>query len=242
MAPVYIGLASTAADLPNLIKDGVPAIQTHFTSNNTTALYNDLNQRQLDALLVHSVLPAPAQPYWYNPVALDGLTLIVHPDNPIRDLSLGQIQALYSGRISNWQMLGGPDQAAILITRERDAGARAVFTQRVMAEQRVSINAIVQATNEGVIQAVAGQPGAIGYTMLGALPRATLTVEQAVRALSVGGVTPNPLTTADQSYPLTVPLYWVSLAEPQGAARAMLAWLQSDAGQRQLGVRYGRVR
>lgn len=244
LTPVYIGLASTAAGLPNLIAYHTPETQLRFTSNNTGALFDDLAQGQLDALLVHVIWPAAdlTPPYWYNPVALDGLAIIVHPNNPIRDLSLSQVQALYSGRISNWQTLGGPDQPVIPITRERDAGARAMFSQRVMADQRVSINAIVQTTNEGVIQIVAGQPGAVGYTMLGALPHATLDMDQAVRVVSIGGTAPNPLTTADQSYPLTVPLYWVSPTEPQGAARAFLAWLQSEPGQRQLGVRYGRVR
>lgn len=244
IATLYIGLASTAADLPNLITYSDPQAQLHFISNNSAALAVDLAQAQLDAILVHVIPSAvdPARPYWYNPIALDGLALIVHPTNPIRDLSLGQIQAIYAGRLTNWQTLGGPDQPIIPITRERDAGARVIFTQRVMSDQRVSINALVQPTNEGVIQAVAGQPGAIGYTLLGALPHATLDVEQAVRVLSIDGVAPNPLTTADQSYPLTVPLYWVSLSEPQGAGRALLAWLQSEAGQRQLGVRYGRVR
>ncbi len=243
-APLYIGLASTAADLPNLLDNPYPQVDWLFTVNNTTALFADLAQNQLDAILVHDIPapPDPAHPYWFNPVALDGLVLIVQPDNPVRDLTLGQIQAIFSGRLTNWQMVGGPDLPIIPITRERDSGARAIFNRRVMADQRLTINAVIQPTNPGLIRAVAAQPGAIGYTMMGALPRVTTDPAEAVRWLSIEGVSPNPLTTADQSYPLTTPLYWVSLAEPQGEWRAFLAWLQSEAGQAQLGVRYGRVR
>jgi hypothetical protein len=111
-----------------------------------------------------------------------------------------------------------------------------------MAEQRVSINAVVQTTPLAAIAYVAEHPNAIGIAMLGSVPRATADMTRFVRMIALDGVAPGPLTVADQSYPLSVPLYFVDSAEPTGPMRAYVAWLQSDEGQNALGVRYGRVR
>lgn len=239
-----IGLTGSAADLAGLITFAPPATSVRYVTNNSEALFADLAAGRVDALLAHH-LPTGgerAEPYWFNPVALDGVVIIVHPDNPVTALTRGEIQAIFSGRFTNWSQVGGPDAPIAAVVRERGAGTRAVFNQRIMAEQRVTINAVVQPTNEAVITHVAAQPGAIGYTMLGAIPRASADLSRFVRMVAVDGIAPGPLTTADQSYPLTVPLYFVDSAEPTGPARALLAWLQSGDGQAALGVRYGRVR
>ncbi|MEJ2748811.1 MAG: substrate-binding domain-containing protein, partial [Anaerolineae bacterium] len=114
-----IGLSSSAATLVDLT--AVPfAAQTHyarpqFILTNDAALLADLNAAQMDAVLVHhSPLGSPGL---FNPVALDGLVIVVHPDNPVQNLSLGEVQAVFNGRITNWSALGGPDRAINLISR-----------------------------------------------------------------------------------------------------------------------------
>jgi phosphate transport system substrate-binding protein len=171
-----------------------------------------------------------------NPVALDGLVIVVHPNNPVQDLSLAEVQALFNGRITNWSALGGPDQPVNLVSREPGAGTRAILQQRVLAEQRISINALIQPDDSSLLAAVAADPLAVGYSMMG-----TAVIGE-VKLLSIDGIVPTPATTADQSYPLTAPLYFLSPTEPQGELRAFLAWLQSDVGQGVIGVGYGRVR
>jgi phosphate transport system substrate-binding protein len=80
---------------------------------------------------------------------------------------------------------------------------------------------------------VAATPGAIGYTMM---------VSAGERSLLVDGHAASPDTVEDQSYPLTTPIYFVSLAEPTGPVRDFLAWLQSPEGQAELREKYGQVR
>lgn len=233
-----IGLSSSAAALAELAAAPYAA-QTNragpqFIPANNAALLTDLMAGQMDAVLVHHI-PA-GSPGWFNPVALDGLVIVVHPDNPVDNLSLGEVQALFNGRITNWSALGGPDQPVSLISREPGAGTRAILQQRVLAEQRISINARIQPDNAALLAAVAADPSAIGYSMMGTAVTADVIM------LSIDDIAPTPATTADQSYPLTAPLYFLSPIEPQGELRAFLAWLQSDAGQVVIGERYGRVR
>ncbi len=238
LAAVPIGLSSSAAALHDLTT-AVYTAQTNqdvplFIVGSNSALLADLNAGQLEAVLVHHI-PVNS-PGWFNPVALDGLVIIVHPDNPVQSLSLGEVQAVFNGRITNWSALGGPDQPINLVSREAGAGTRAILQQRVMAEQRLSINALIQPDDSMMLTAVATDPNAIGYSMMGTAAAAN------VRMLSINEVLPTPATTADQTYPLTAPLYFLSPTEPEGRRRQFLAWLQSIEGQTVLGDRYGRVR
>lgn len=232
-----IGLSSSVASLGDLVAEpyaaAAPQAGLTFVEGNETALFADLDAGALDALLV-PVLP-PGSDYWYNPVALDGLAVVVHPDNPVRALTSAEVQGLFSGTLDNWAGLGGPDRAVVPVGRERGDGARALLTERIMAEQRAAIGTLVQPSNEALLEAVAGEPGAIGYTMIGAL-------DERVAAITLDGVEPTPNNAGSQNYPLSTPLYFVSPEEPQGELRAFLAWLQSPEGQTILSDKYGRVR
>lgn len=225
-----VGVADTAVSVLTLATN--PDFHLQPVPANTITLLADLATGNLDALLVHHIPENEA--VWFSPVAVDGLVLVVHPDNPVTNLSRGEAQAVFNGRITNWSALGGPDLAITLVTRERGSGVRTIFTQRIMAEQRMSINAVVAAGDTAVQELVAADPGAIGYTMMGSVSN--------VKALELDGIPALPNTATAQAYPLSSPLYFVSLAEPQGELRTWLSWLQSETGQETIGQRYGTVR
>ncbi len=230
-----IGIDSSAAALADLVASASSnPVSPQFVPANNNSLLADLTTGQLPAILVHHI--SVGSPGWFNPVALDGLVFVVHPDNPVQNLSLGEVQAVFNGRISNWSTLGGPDQTINLVSREQGAGTRAILQQRVLAEQRISINALIQPDDQALLAAVAADSAAIGYSMMGTAVFAN------VNMLTIDDIAPTPATTADQTYPLTAPLYFLSPTEPQGDLRAFLAWLQSDDGQGVIGERYGRVR
>lgn len=231
-----LGMTDSAAALADTMagayaQEAERAILNPVVGNGGT-LRQDLEAQQLDALLVHHI-PEGSE-HWFNPVALDGLVIVVHPDNPIRSLSLEDVQSLFGGQIENWSGLRGPDLAVEPVVRERGSDDRILFQRWVMGPRAVSINSLVQSDSDSLVEAVAANPGAVGYTMMGAL-------QETVVAVEIGGVSPRPRNTATQSYPLTVPLYFVSPAEPQGELRAFLAWLQSPEGQAIVGEKLGRV-
>jgi phosphate transport system substrate-binding protein len=232
-----IGLTGSASEIMVLTAEPFEAAYTQtavqFTIANNRTLLADLEAGQFDAVLVHRIPPTTNN--WFNPVALDGLVIIVHSDNPVTGLSTAEIQAIFNGRITNWSSVGGPDSPIEVISREQGAGSRTLFGERIMLEQRISITAQVVTNNSQMITTVAENPAAVGYSMMGA-------VTPDVKALAVEGSLGTPETTADQSYPLTTPLYFVSPTEPTGDLRAFLAWLQIEDGQMVIGEKYGRVR
>lgn len=232
---LQIGVTGSATAVINLITQSDQQSNIQFiTANNRTLLF-DLQNGRLDAILVHHI-PTDL-PNWFNPIALDGLVIVVHPDLPIDALSRAEVQAIFNGRLANWSAVGGPDVPIVLISRESGAGTRSLFAQRIMAEQRISINGLVQADDQSLLSTVAATPGAVGYSTMGS------SHDAGVILLAIDGRFPTPATTATQAYPLTVPLYFVSaeMAAPTGELRAFLAWLQSENGQEQMGGGYGRV-
>ena len=234
-----IGVATSILPLAGLIAEPYQQtagnVMAQFVPGNTAVLLADLEAGRLDAVLSPYV-PA-GETGWFNPVALDGLVLVTHPDNPVTDLSLAEAQAMFNGRITNWSALGGPAQPITLISREEGSGTGALFQNRVMAEQRINVNAQVQTGDEALRAAVAANPAAIGYSMMGG-------AAAGVKILAVDGRVATPQTVQEQSYPLTTPVYFINQTDrkPDGALRNFLAWLQSPAGQEIVGARYGRVR
>ena len=240
-----VGVSSSAVAFAELVGQPYAGQAGHavinFVAGNNATLFQDLAAGELDAILVQHI--PTSSDYWFNPVAMDALTIVVHPDNDVRALTRPQIQAIYNGRVDNWADVGGTDSPIILVGRESGAGTRAIFNQRIMAEQRTSINAVVQSGNDPLLEAVASDPAAIGYTMMGAIAE-----RENVAAVAVDGVPPTPNEAGTQMYPLAVPLYFVAPEEPAGPAtagselRAFLAWLQSPDGQNVIDENYGRVR
>ena len=232
---LWIGVTDSAADLLADItaEYAQEDVVLHLVPGNGRIVYDDLLAGELDAAVLN-VIPVGSD-LWFNPIALDGLVLIVHPDNPIQELSRPEVQAIFSGRITHWADVGGTNEPIVIHIREQGAAGRQLLQERIMAEQRVAISAVLQPGQTAVLEAIAADPQAIGYTTLSGL-------RDDVSAVVVEGITPEPNTVGTQQYPLTVPLYFLSDGEPQGKLRHFLAWLQTVETQQQLGQTIGRVR
>lgn len=238
---LQIGVVSSASAIIPLVETAYAAenlqVELQFVVANSSALVDDLGNGLLDAVLLHHI-PENNQRY-FNPVALDGLVIIVHPDNPVQGLTSAEVQAIFNGRLTNWQSVGGANQEIELLSREQGSGLRTLLRQQIMAEQRISPNALLQTGNGAMLTAVAENPASIGYSSMSSASQSTT-----VKLLEIDGRSATPTTTAGQTYPLTTPLYFLAgtEAEPTDELRAFLAWLQSDVGQGVIEGVYGRVR
>jgi hypothetical protein len=233
---VRIGVASSASGLMEHIANRIDLdnelIGFQFITANEQTLFSELETEQVDAILVHHI--PPESNFWFNPVAMDGLVLALHPANQGGNLTRTQAQAIFSGRIGNWSELGGADLEIIPIVRESGAGTQAIFEERVMGGEPLSALAEIAPSDSTLHEAIVSRPGAIGYTMMGSSTDFDL--------LPIDGIDATPQSTATQTYPFTVPLYFVSKEEPVDELRSFLAWLQSENEQAVLGEIYGRVR
>ena len=135
-------------------------------------------------------------------LALDGIAVIVHPDNAVKDLDLETVAKIYTGEITNWKELGGSDSEIVLIGREAGSGTRDGFESITGTAEKCLYRQELTSTGD-VITSVAGNPAAIGYASLS-------SVKDTVRALSVNGVTPTEDTVKDGSYPVQRPFMLVT--------------------------------
>ena len=136
-------------------------------------------------------------------LAYDGIAIIVHPDNPVSDLSIEQIAKLYTGEITNWKDVGGSDAEVVLIGREAASGTRDGFESITGTKDKCQYRQELTSTGD-VITAVSQTPDAIGYASLAA-------IKDSVKALSVDGVTPSEATVKDGSYPVQRPFVLVTV-------------------------------
>lgn len=130
-------------------------------------------------------------------IALDGIAVVVHPDNPVKDLSKEQLAAIFSGKTTNWKEVGGNDGSITVIGRESGSGTRDGFEEIVGVKDACQYAAQLDSTG-AVVSRVASDDKAIGYVSLA-------SVSDQVKAVSVGGVTPSMDTVADGSYVLQRP-------------------------------------
>ena len=157
-------------------------------------------------------------------LAYDGIAIIVHPDNPVSDLTLEQIAKLYTGEITNWKDVGGNDAEVVLIGREAASGTRDGFESITGTKDACQYRQELTSTGD-VITAVSQNPDAIGYASLA-------SVKDTVKALNVDGVTPSEDTVKDGSYKVQRPFVLVTMEgkELSAAAQAFFDYaLSADA-------------
>ncbi|MBN1579685.1 MAG: phosphate ABC transporter substrate-binding protein [Anaerolineae bacterium] len=184
-----------------------------------------------------AVAVSPPQGVWAAPIALDGIALVVHPDNPLDDLTLAQIQVIFSGRQWHWNDVGySLEDEIVVISREPGSGTRTLFDERVMQGLKVTPAAIVMPGSAAVVEYVASHPNAIGYVSRG-------HVSPAVKTVRIEGAAPELANITDSRYHLVQPFYLVALQEPTaGAARQFVDFCLSQEGQRIVAERYVPVR
>ncbi len=136
-------------------------------------------------------------------LAYDGIAIIVHPDNPVSDLTIEQIAQLYTGEITNWKDVGGNDAEVVLIGREAASGTRDGFESITGTEEKCQYRQELTSTGD-VITAVSQNPDAIGYASLA-------SIKDSVKALNVDGVTPSEATVKDGSYKVQRPFVLVTV-------------------------------
>ena len=135
-------------------------------------------------------------------LALDGIAIIVNPENKVSDLSIEQIAKIYTGEITNWKDVGGDDAEIVLIGREAGSGTRDGFESITDTKDACKYRQELTSTGD-VITTVAGNPNVIGYASLA-------SVKDTVKALSVGGVAPTEATVSDGSYAVQRPFVLVT--------------------------------
>lgn len=173
-------------------------------------------------------------------IARDAIGVIVHPDNPVQQLTLQQISDIYSGRFKNWQEVGGENRPIVLLSRESNSGTHVYFLEEVVRlgekgnKTLFSQDTLLLPSSEGIMAEVRQNPNAIGYDGLGYITPDVKTLA----ILSKDGseyVKPSIATVNNGKYPIARPLFMYTNGEPQGDVKVYLDWILGPEGQKIVG-------
>ena len=157
-------------------------------------------------------------------LAVDGIAVIVHKDNPIDDVSLDEIQGIFSGTIKNWSELGVMNGKIIPVTREEGSGTRGAFEDMVMGDRVISDACLVQDSNGAVREIIATTVQGIGFISVG-------LVDEREKALAINGIKPTLVNLIACKYRFTRPFLLLVNEEPAGDIKKFIDYALSDKGQ-----------
>jgi len=169
-------------------------------------------------------------------VARDAIAVIINLENRIQELTLQQVSDIYSGKIENWEDLGGDDRPIVRLSRETNSGTHVYFLESVIRRGNkedktlFSRDTLLLPSSEGIIAEVRDNPNAIGYDGLGYITPEVKVVAIAKDETS-GYVMPSVETVNQDLYPVARDLYMYTNGEPQGLIEEYLTWIYSPAGQ-----------
>ena len=181
--------------------------------NNTVNIGMSSRQLKQDELVLHEII-----------ICFDGISIVVHPTNPINALTLKQVRDIFSGRIKNWSELGWIHRKIDAVTREEGSGTRGSFEELVMKNEEIDDGIMVQDSNGSVKEVVATDPYAIGYISLG-------LVDNRVRALLIDGVVPTVKNIKAKQYKIVRPFLFLTKDIPKDNVKIFIDFVLSKDGQ-----------
>lgn len=197
--------------------------------NQTTDLCNA--SRKIKAKEIETCIKAFGKRPTEYKVCLDGLSVYVHADNPIKELTVAQLEGIFTGKVKNWKEVGGPDAEIVLYSRENSSGTYEFFKEHVLQGKDFAANAQTMQGTAQVLQAVANDKKAIGYG--GAAYGAGAKHLSIKKDSASPAVEPTEETIVNGTYPIWRYLYiYVNPALDKDEVAAYLNWIRSDDGQK----------
>lgn len=169
-------------------------------------------------------------------VGIDALTVVIHPSNPVSQLTIDQLSGIFTGKITNWKEVGGLDLPIVALSRERNSGTHIYFLENVVRRghekgpEEFDPRILMLPSSQAIAEEVAQNPDAIGYFGLG-----YLTPKQ--KALAVAKTEKGPFilpsveAASKGDYPISRSLLIYTPGEPQGLVKQFIDFILSPEGQ-----------
>ena len=164
-------------------------------------------------------------------VAYDALAVVVHPSNPVKNLTREQLEGIFTGKIKNWKELGGEDLKIVPYSRETSSGTYEFFKESVLKNKNYLSGIMSMPATGAIIQSTSQTKGAIGYVGLAYL-------NQSVKAIHVSYdkgktyVEPSVANAKNSTYPIVRPLYYYYITSSEKKVKPYLDYVLSDTGQK----------
>jgi phosphate transport system substrate-binding protein len=169
-------------------------------------------------------------------VALDGIAIVVHPRNPVKNLTMDQLREIFLGNITNWKVVGGANKTIVLLSREFNSGTHIFLKEHVLRRgnakgpEEFSPSALMMPSSQAIADEVAGNENAIGYYGMGYISPKQKTIAVAKDA-KAPFVEPSIDNVKSNLYPISRPLFLYTNGTPQGVVKDFIDFVYSKDGQ-----------
>jgi phosphate transport system substrate-binding protein len=169
-------------------------------------------------------------------VALDGLAVVVNPNNPVSKLTLDQLAGIFTGKISNWQEVGGKDGKIVILSREVNSGTHVYFKEHVLrkndpnSKEEFAPSALMLSSSQAIADEVAQNSNAIGYYGMGYISSKQKPIMVA-KDEKAEYEAPTIENVINGKYPISRPLFLYTNGEPQGLVKKFVDFGLSKEGQ-----------
>ena len=233
--PVYSAFVNAVYPSTTTLHDGT------FEYNNTPDGYRLLAEKETDIFI--GVYPSDEQKEYaeenqtifkYTPIGTEAFVFFVHKDNPVTNLTTGQIKDIYSGKITNWKDVGGKNEKIAAFQRNEGSGSQSML-KRFMGDTPI-MDAPTEMVNDlmaGIIEQVAdykSKTNSIGFSFRYYVEGIIKNPD--IKMISIDGIAPTSENIRNGSYPVLTPIYAVTYEGNQnGNVNKLLEWILSDEGQ-----------
>ncbi len=222
-----ITVAGSTALLP-LVKDASAAYQALHKSvkisvsgGGSSTGINQVAAKAID--IGDSDILAPDHPELIdNRVAVVGFAVVTNPADGVKNLTRRQLQDVFSGKLANWNAVGGADQKIVVVNRPRSSGTRAVFAKTIMGGTPLAESGLVEDATGTVVSVVKQTPGAVSYVALSGITGGGLDI------VPVDGVSPAADTIESGKYPIWSYEHMFTLGPPKGDIAAFIDFVRTQ--------------
>jgi phosphate transport system substrate-binding protein len=191
----------------------------------------DMTQHEIGAAREKGVEPHEIH------VASDGIAVVVSPSNPLSRLTKSQLADIFSGKITSWKQLGGPDRRIVALSRDRNSGTHVFFLEEIVkrgdkkSKEEFASSVLMMPSTQAIVEEVSANPEAIGYIGLGyACERIKIL------AISRGDghpfVLPTVKTASSGQYPVSRTMFFYTNGVPEGDIKEFVDFTLSPQGQK----------
>lgn len=196
--------------------NGIKALVDKSTDIATSSRF--IKDKEIKLAVEKGIFPVPHR------VAIDAIVPIVHPKNPVTNLTIEQLSLMYQGKIRNWNEVGGDKLQIVVVSRDTSSGTYEVWEEKVLHGARVTPRAQLQASNGAIVQTISRNKYAIGYIGFGYL-------NKNVKTLKVDGIEASVENALSGAYSVARPLFMFTNGWPTGPTADFINFIVSKKGQ-----------
>ena len=219
-------VAPLALEMAKRFEKSHPRVRIDVQTGGSSRGVADARAGRADIGMASRSLKQSESDLFSHTIALDGITIILNKNNPIKSLTNAQIRNIYTGKINNWLSLGGTNTPITVVNKAEGRSTLELFLHHLMLKNSDIKASVIIGDNQQGIKTVSGNPGAIGYVSVGA---AEFEAEYGtpIKLLPMGGVEATVEEIKRRRFPLSRPLNFITKHEPRGLIAQFILFAQS---------------